>query len=96
MLVVQMFNLDFRVLLNLKRSFLEHAASIVNFAASTQLHNRDATAVNVKILKKEMIMIVYKTWEGRNRIGCPTYTMWDGWFLFNVIPLYVRRTRVRR
>jgi len=35
-------------------------------------------------------MIVYKTWIQRERGGLISYR-WDGWFLFGVIPLYLRR-----
>ena len=35
-------------------------------------------------------MIVYKTWETGIHYEA-TLTNWDGWFLFGIIPLYIRR-----
>ena len=35
-------------------------------------------------------MIVYRQWEQRQRGGLVRH-IWDGWFLFGIIPLYMRR-----
>jgi hypothetical protein len=43
-------------------------------------------------------MIIYKQWltvktkqEGTEHKPTKTRFLWDGWFLFGVIPLYIRR-----
>ena len=39
-------------------------------------------------------MIVYKEWW-ENRSFPKHYYRWDGWFLFGIIPLYLRRHTIR-
>jgi hypothetical protein len=39
-------------------------------------------------------MIVYKTWRERQSGGLIEYR-WEGWYLFGLIPLYLKRTAVR-
>lgn len=37
-------------------------------------------------------MIVYKKWIREKKRSIFTYeTQWEGWFLFGIIPLYVRQ-----
>ena len=37
-------------------------------------------------------MIVYKEWREHMQVGDgQAWVQWDGWFLFGVIPLYLRR-----
>jgi len=36
-------------------------------------------------------MIVYKSWPKKRSNGGRTIRRWDGWFLFGIVPLYVRR-----
>lgn len=36
-------------------------------------------------------MIVYKIWEHGYQYN-RTFKRWEGWFLFGIIPLYVRQT----
>jgi len=36
-------------------------------------------------------MIIYKTWKQRLKKDFLDTYSWDGWFLFGIIPLYIRR-----
>ena len=36
-------------------------------------------------------MIIYKQWKKSSSLGAKTYT-YEGWFLFGLVPLYIRRT----
>lgn len=39
-------------------------------------------------------MIVYKQWKENKRGGLELY-LWDGWFLFGIIPIYIRCRTIR-
>jgi hypothetical protein len=41
-------------------------------------------------------MVVYRRWEKRRRVDKKAgfiyeRTIWEGWFLFGIIPLYIRQ-----
>jgi len=38
-------------------------------------------------------MIIHKLWKKRSNGGC-TVTYCEGWFLFGIIPLYIKKTVV--
>ena len=39
-------------------------------------------------------MIMYREWYVRKLGGLENY-YWQGWFLLGIIPLYLRRTRIK-
>lgn len=42
-------------------------------------------------------MIVYRWWSTTKKKSIYTYTYrWEGWFLFGLIPLFVRMTKEER
>jgi hypothetical protein len=60
-------------------------------------NTRGSDRSNDALADEEKNMIVHKLWKARRKAGSFTTDEWfrEGWFLFGIIPLYIRDRQSR-